>query len=264
MIKLNTKNTWCPGCGNFGIQQALIEIAEEKDKLVIVAGIGCHGKIADYLGVDSFSSLHGRAVAAAQGVKIANKELDVLCCVGDGDNYNEGVEHFIHAAKRNINITVLVHDNRAFALTARQFTATSPQGLKTGSTPKGSVEKPINPMSLAFACNASFIARGYSSKKDHLKDLIKRAVEHKGFSFVEVLQPCVAWFNTSSLYNEKVYEVEGPFALEEAKRVAGEWNYNDESSIPVGLFYQEEREVFEDTLNNRERVDIKEILKRAV
>ncbi len=258
MIKLNTKNTWCPGCGNFGIEKALGEVI--KKDTVLVAGIGCHGKIVDYMNVDSFCSLHGRAVASAQGIKVARPDLNVVCCTGDGDNYNEGVEHFIHAAKRNVDITVLVHDNRAFALTARQFTATSPQGLKTGSSPQGNEEYPINPMKLAFASNASFIARGYSAKTEHLADLIRKGMEHKGFSFIEILQPCVAWFNTFPLYNEKVYEVEGPFDKEKAREVSSEWDYNDDASIPVGLFYKEDRKVFH--LGERKEVDIAKILEK--
>lgn len=257
MIKLNTKNTWCPGCGNFGIEKALGEVAE-KEKIVLVAGIGCHGKIADYMNVDSFCSLHGRAIAAAEGVKIANKDLNVVCCVGDGDTYNEGVEHFIHAAKRNIDITVLVHDNRAFALTARQFTATSPEGFKTGSSPYGNTEHPINPMQLAFASNATFVARGYSGKTEHLAHLIREGVEHKGFSFIEILQPCVAWFNTFPLYNEKVYEVEGPFEMEKAREVASEWDYNEDSPIAVGLFYKEEKPVF--SVGERKKAEVEKIL----
>ena len=260
---MNKNTTWCPGCGNFGIMEALREVTGEKT--VIVAGIGCHGKIADYLDVKSFSSLHGRAIAAGQGIKVGNKDLDVICCVGDGDAYNEGVEHLVHAAKRNADITVLVHDNRAFALTARQFTATSPQGFKAGSTPHGSIEAPLNPMELAFAINSTFVARGYSAKKDHLAGIIRQAVDHKGFSFVEVLQPCVAWFNTFPLYNEKVYETEGPFEKEEARKMASEWNYNDEDSfIPLGVFYKEEKPSFEETLINRESVSADELLKKMI
>ncbi len=265
MIKLNTKNTWCPGCGNFGIERALGEAVEKigVEKTVLVSGIGCHGKIVDYMNMNTFCALHGRAIASAEGVKVGDSSLNVICCVGDGDTYCEGVEHFIHAAKRNANITVLVHDNRNFALTARQFTATTPRGFKGGSTPRGSTERPFNPMELALVSGASFIARGYSSKTEHLTDLILKGVNHRGFSFIEVLQPCVAWFNTLSLYNEKVYEVEGPFSKEETKKVIGEWDYENDSPIAIGLFYKEERPVFEDTIK-RDTVNIEEILKSKI
>ncbi len=265
MIKLNTKNTWCPGCGNFGIERALGEAVEKigVEKTVLVAGIGCHGKIVDYMNMNTFCALHGRAIASAEGVKVGDSSLNVICCVGDGDTYCEGLEHFIHAAKRNADITVLVHDNRNFALTARQFTATSPRGFKGGSTPKGSTEPPFNPMKIALASGASFIARGYSSKTEHLTDLIQKGVEHKGFSFIEILQPCVAWFNTLSEYNERVYEVEGPLSAEESKRIIEEWDYESESPIAIGLFHKEDRPAYEENVN-RKSVSVEEILKNKI
>ncbi len=255
-------NTWCPGCGNFGIQRALENVIKKTDKTVLVTGIGCHGKMADYTETDTFYALHGRAIASAQGIKLGNPELNVICSVGDGDTYSEGLEHLVHAAKRNTNITVLVHDNRNFALTARQFTPTSPRGFKGGSTPKGSVEKPFNPLEIALASGAGFIARGYSSKIDHLKALITEGIKHKGFSFIEILQPCVVWFNTLSHYNEKVYEVEGPLEREEAEKVVREWDYEEDSSIAVGLFYKEEKSVF-----GEEEIDslsVEEIVKSKI
>ncbi len=263
MIKLDTKNTWCPGCGNFGVQKALEDAIEKigVEKTVLVSGIGCHGKMCDYLDVKSVCALHGRAIPVSQGVKIGNSEYNVICSVGDGDTYNEGMEHFVHAAKRNADITLIVHDNRNFALTARQFTATSPRGFVGASTPKGSFEKPLNPLDLAFSCNASFIARGFSSKMDQLTDLIIQGVEHKGFSFIEILQPCVAWFNTFPVYNEKVYQIEGPLSYTEGREKAREWDYESDSPIATGLFYKEEREVEQ---QNRKEVSVDEILKSKI
>ena len=240
-IILSTKNTWCPGCGNFGIQGVLKDFISERgrEKTVLVSGIGCHGKLADYLDVNSFYALHGRAVAAAQGVKMANEDLQVICSVGDGDTYEEGVAHLIHAAKRDIDITVIVHDNRVFALTVNQATSTSPEGFVSSTTPNGKTEKAINPLDIMLSSGASFVARSYVRKAPHFAKILREAVDHKGFSFVEVLQPCVAWHNNFSEYDEKTYEMEESLSFEEAKKKVQEWDYNNmESKIPLGVFYK--------------------------
>jgi 2-oxoglutarate ferredoxin oxidoreductase subunit beta len=241
-IVLPTKNTWCPGCGNFGVQKAITNVISEigKEKTVLVSGVGCHGKMADYLNVNSFYSLHGRAIASGQGVKMGNEELNVICSVGDGDAYEEGMAHLIHAAKRDADITVVVHNNRVFALTINQATSTSPKGFISNTTPQGKTEDAINPLKIMLAVGAGFVARGYVGKIDHLSRIIKQGVEHKGFSFIEVLQPCVAWHNTFADYNERVYEMEKEFLpLEEAEEKAKEWDYNNmESKIPLGVFYK--------------------------
>lgn len=259
-IKLETsaQNTWCPGCGNFGIlasfKLAVSEMIKEgipKEKIVLVSGIGCGSKIIDYLNLNSFSALHGRPIISAEGIKIANPELKVLVSIGDGGCYNEGISHLIHAAKRNIDITVLVHDNRSFALTTSQFTATSPKGFKGGSTPEGSIEEPFNPLELMYASKASFIARGYSMKINHLKDLIKTGVKHKGFSFIEVLQPCITFFNNVDFYNQRVYEMKESDLSSDEKVVKKikEWDYQDNNSkIPLGIFYQSRRPVYEENI----------------
>lgn len=253
-IILPTKNTWCPGCGNFAIQNVIKNTIGQldKNKVVLVTGIGCHAKIADYLNVNSFYSLHGRGIPAAAGVKIGNEELDVLCCVGDGDAYSEGIAHLIHAAKKNSNITVIVHDNHAFSLTVKQATATSPRGFVGSTSPKGSIEDPINPLKMMLSVGTTFVARGYAAKPDHLQNLILEGVKHRGFSFIEVLQPCVAWHDTYADYNERVYEIEGgPFSLEEATTKVAEWDYNNkESRIPIGLFYKNEKPTLEEQMGN--------------
>ncbi len=262
-IILKTKNTWCPGCGNFGMQSSLKEAIEEigRENTVLVSGIGCHGKMADYMNVSSFYALHGRAVPAALGVKIGNSDLDVICNVGDGDVYSEGVAHLIHAAKRNSNITVIVHDNHAFSLTVKQPTATSPEGFIGSSSPKGHIEKPINPLDMMLSVNASFVARGFTGDVKHLKDLMLQGVRHKGFSFIEVLQPCIAWYNTFSMYNERTYKMEdGPFSLDEAREKVREWDYMNKEDIPLGVFYKEEREVFEEKMGEVGYVDVEGIL----
>jgi len=278
-MELNTyaKNTWCPGCGNFGILIALKQAISSlvgrgiaKEKIVMVSGIGCSSKIIDYLNLNSFSSLHGRPIISAEGIKLGNPGLEVIVFAGDGGTYNEGISHLIHAAKRNSDITVLIHDNRSFALTTSQFTATSPKGFKGKSTPEGSIEEPLNPLKLMLASNATFIARGYSSKTEHLRDLIIEGVQHKGFSFIDILQPCVSFFNTYQLYNEKVYEEknENLTSEKEALKKAGEWNYGkDNSKIPIGIFYEIQRPVYEKELlgnlipaKRTKKVDFKKVL----
>ena len=261
-MELNTyaKNTWCPGCGNFGIlasfKQAvsvLVDKGVKKEDIVLVSGIGCSSKIIDYLNLNSFSSLHGRPIVSAEGIKLGNPNLNVIVFAGDGGTYNEGISHLIHVAKRNSNITVLIHDNRNFALTTSQFTATSPRGFKGRSTPGGSPEDPFNPLKLMMASNATFIARGYSSKIDHLKNLIVQGVQHQGFSFIEVLQPCVSFFNTYESYNKRVYEIKEKnlSSEQEALKNIQEWDYNqdqDNKRIPIGVFYNVQKPFYEEKL----------------
>jgi len=259
-LKLDTycKNTWCPGCGDFGIlqalKQAIVSLVKEgmpKENFVLTSGIGCHAKIVDYLNLNTFYSLHGRPVASAEGIKLGNPDLKVIAFSGDGDSYDEGISHLIHAAKRNIDITVIVHDNRNFALTTGQFTATSPKGFRGRSTPKGSIEEPFNPLELMLASGATLIARSYSAKIEHLKNLIIEGTKHKGFSFIEVLQPCVTFFNSYQFYNEKVYEMKdhGSNSKKEALNKIKEWNYNNEDSkIPIGIFYRIQKPSYEKEL----------------
>ncbi len=209
------QNTWCPGCGNFGILTAFKKAVGQLESdglarkdLAVVAGIGQHGKIFDYLKLSGFYALHGRSVATAQGMKLANPRLNIVVFAGDGDSYGEGVEHLIFAAKRNADITVVVHNNGAYGLTTGQVTPTSVKGFRGPSTPRGSIEEPFNPLSLMLASGATFVARGYPVKLDHLADLFVRAIGHEGFSLVDVLQPCVTFNNTYSLYNSTVTELD--------------------------------------------------------
>jgi 2-oxoglutarate ferredoxin oxidoreductase subunit beta len=242
------RNTWCPGCGNFSILSAirtvLAQLTEEGyplENFVLVSGIGCHAKIVDYLKVNSFYSIHGRTLPVAMGIKLANPDLKVICFSGDGDSLAEGLDHLIFAAKRNIDITLILHDNRVYGLTTGQYTPTSPQGFKGRSTPKGSEELPMNPPELMLASGATFIARGYTHGIEFLQKLFKEAILHKGFSFVDVLQVCVSFFNLYESYSKRVFEVEGndTSSFEEAQRIIRSWNYDDsEAAIPIGKFYQ--------------------------
>jgi 2-oxoglutarate ferredoxin oxidoreductase subunit beta len=253
------QKTWCPGCGNFAIENAFKNALTELEKeglnlknIVIITGIGCHGKIADYLNLNSFYSLHGRTIPVATGIKLAKRNLIPICFAGDGDIYSEGLEHLIFAAKRNSNIKVFVHNNRVFSLTTGQFTPTSPKGFISKSSPKGNVEKPLNPIELMITCNAGFVARGYVGQIEHLKDLMKKAIQFNGFSFIDILQPCVVYFNTYEIYNKNVYQLEKEnhdfTNYEMALKKAREWDYQNTGRIPIGIFYQSLRPVFEENV----------------
>lgn len=262
-LETSAKNTWCPGCGNFSILNAikavikeLCDAGEPIENFVIVSGIGCHAKIVDYINVNSFYSLHGRDIPTAEGIKIGNPKLKVIVFAGDGDCYGEGLEHLLFAAKRNVDITVIVHNNRVYGLTTGQYTPTSPLGFKGKSTPNGTVEMPFNPLELALTAGATFLARGYTHGIDQLKDVYKKAILHKGFSLVDTLQVCVTFYNMYDYYSKKVYELKGHDTenLEGTFLKLREWDYNTDSPIALGVFYDKKMPVFEERFivpNNR-------------
>ena len=245
------ENTWCPGCGNFGILSAFkkaVKALEEKgigrEKIIISAGIGCHGKIFDYLNLSGLYSIHGRSMATIQGMKIANPDLRVVAFAGDGDAFGEGLAHMMFAAKRNADITVIVHDNGVYGLTTGQFTPTSEKGFKGPSTPKGSIEEPFNPLALMLEAGATFVARGYPVKLDHLHNIFVQAIEHEGFSFVDVLQPCVSFNNTYQRYNKLVEILDHiPEGYDEAIKIA-----KRADKLPLGIIYKKEKPVFHKSL----------------
>jgi 2-oxoglutarate/2-oxoacid ferredoxin oxidoreductase subunit beta len=258
-LDTHAQNTWCPGCGNFGIftsiKKALVELEAdglELNNVAIVSGIGCHAKIADYINVNSFYSIHGRVPPPMTGIKLANPALTVLGFAGDGDAYGEGIEHLIFSAKRNLDLTFIVHNNRVYGLTTGQFTPTSPSGFKGRSTPGGSPEDPLNPIELMLSAGATFVARGYTKNMKHLQALIKAAVNHKGFSFIDVLQPCFTFFNTYEFYNEKVYEFSSKDHDASDRKAAfakaEEWAYGKAEQIPIGIFYQVEKPTYDEKL----------------
>ena len=274
-------NTWCPGCGNFSILTSIKKVlANLKDdgldlsRVAMVSGIGCHAKIVDYVDVNSFYSIHGRVPPAMTGIKLANPDLVVIGHSGDGDAYGEGVEHLVFSAKRNINMTYIIHNNRVYGLTTGQFTPTSPAGFKGRSTPLGSPEEPLNPIELMPSAGATFVARGFSGKINHLQDLMLAAINHKGFAFVDVLQPCFTFYNTYNFYQERVYELTEE-AHDSADRAAafekaGEWTYGEGDRIPIGIFYQVEKPTYDETLLrgrvpvNLKPKDIRPVLEKHV
>ena len=273
-------NTWCPGCGNFSILGAMRAVLAELDgegypleDVVLVSGIGCHAKIVDYLNVNSFYSLHGRTIPAATAIKIANPDLKVICFSGDGDSLAEGLDHLIFAAKRNIDITLILHDNRVYGLTTGQYTPTSPTGFRGRSTPGGTVEKPLNPLELMLTSGATYIARGYSHGIEQLQRLIKEAVLHRGFSFVDVLQVCVSYNNLYESYNKWTYALQDhdPSSFEQAQRIIRSWNYDrSDAPIPLGCFYQIDASCFDQSFSSyrpglmQREANINEILENFI
>ncbi len=256
-IKLgtDTQNTWCPGCGNFAILNAIKSVLTELhseglplEDVVLVSGIGCHAKIVDYINVNSFYSIHGRVVPPAEAIKLANPKVKVIGFSGDGDSYGEGIEHLIFAAKRNIDITMIIHNNRVYGLTTGQYTPTSPLGFRGRSTPRGSMELPFNPLEVMLASGATFLARGTSHGIDLLKRIFKEAILHKGFSLVDVLQVCVTYSNLYEYYERRIYELKDYNATDynQASNKIREWNYNNDASIALGVLYKKEMPTFED------------------
>jgi 2-oxoglutarate ferredoxin oxidoreductase subunit beta len=255
-IDTYARNTWCVGCGNFGLLNAVRHVLPSlvadgipPEKLVVLTGIGCHGKIGDYLGTNTVVSLHGRALAMATGVKLAAPDLTVIAHVGDGDSYAEGIEHLLFAAKRNVDITVVVHHNGVYGLTTGQSSPTAPRGSKGRATPSGTHEDPFNPLELLLAAGATFLARGYTRGGPHLEEMLRRAVLHRGFALVDVLQVCFTFNNLYDHYNEAVYRLEDhdPSDREAALRVIREWGYRPDAPIATGVFWDVERETFDES-----------------
>jgi 2-oxoglutarate ferredoxin oxidoreductase subunit beta len=250
----DAQNTWCPGCGNFVIQHALKAVLQDLEKegtslddVVLVTGIGCHAKMADYLNINTFYSIHGRVLPVATAIKLANPGLTVIGCAGDGDAYAEGLDHLIFAAKRNIDITLFIHNNRVYGLTTGQYTPTSPLGFKGRSTPSGTLEYPLNPLELMFASGASYIARGYSRNQPVLKKTMAEAIRHRGFSFVDILQICATYFDVHDVYDKYVYELKDhdTHDLTQAMKRILEWDYNNPAPIALGTFFEREIPTFE-------------------
>lgn len=240
-------NTWCPGCGNFGIlysvKQAIIDLGLAKEEIVAVTGIGCHGKITDYLNVNGIHTIHGRVLPVATAIKLANHELTVIGFAGDGDGLNIGIGHFPHAARRNVNMIYIIHNNLIYGLTTGQTSPTSKKGFITKTTPRGSFEPAINPLTQALTSYATFVARTYTGDIKHQTTILKQAIQHKGFALVDMLQPCISWnrVNTYEFYRERTYRLEDENHdtgnWEKAYSKAEEWD----EKIPIGVFYQVSR-----------------------
>lgn len=241
------KSTWCPGCGDFGIlaavKQALPGIGLFPHQVMLVSGIGCGSKLPHYMRANAFNSLHGRALPVAQGIKLANHELKVIAVTGDGDGYGIGMGHFMHLARRNVGVTHIVENNQVYGLTKGQYSPTSERGYISSFSPEGALEYAVNPILLAVAGGATFVARGFAADTKQLVKLIQEAVLHPGYALIDVLQPCVTYnkINTYEWYRERIYKVDtepeyDPSRRDLALQKGQEWG----NKIPTGIIYRDQ------------------------
>jgi len=245
--------TWCPGCGDYGIMNALkmafVSLGLAPHQVLMVTGIGCGSKTHQYLKVNGMHTLHGRDMAFASGARLANHDLVVMTVSGDGNTYGIGLSHFLNAARRNINITQVVQNNQIYGLTKGQYSPTSDQGTVTKTSPAGSLELPVEPLALALVAGATFVARGFAKDPRYLAQIIARGIQHRGYALIDVLQPCVSFnrVNTYDWYSQRVYKVEeqagyDPTNFDAALQLARQWG----DRIPIGVLYQVQRPTYED------------------
>lgn len=256
------KPHWCAGCGDFGmwlaLKNAIVSLNLNPWEIVLVSGIGCSSKLPYWVKTYGFNSLHGRPVPVAEGIKLANKDLTVVVVAGDGDQYAEGLNHIIHTARRNIDLTVIVHNNQLYSLTTGQFSPTTDIGVKNKASSSPVSDIPLNPLFVALSAGATFVARGFVGDMQYQTKIIEKAITHKGFSLIDTMQPCVTFNhkNTYDWFRERVYKLDeegfNPKNKAEAIKKAQEWplmnqlKEGEREKIPIGIFYQEERIMPED------------------
>jgi len=245
---------WCPRCGDFGVlksvKEAIVELGIAPHEVLIVSGIGCSSNLPGFIHAYGVHSLHGRAVPVATGAALANHDLHVIAVGGDGDGYGIGIGHFIHAMRRNLNLTYIVMDNEIYGLTTGQASPTTTEGHKTKSTPRGNVEKPIQPLALALVTGATYVARGFSGEQKHLTALIRDAIDHRGFSLVDVFSPCVTFntVNTYPFFKERVYKLEEEEGYDSTNLIAAiEKSLEFGAQIPIGCLYKAEKPIYNDS-----------------
>jgi len=235
---------WCPGCGDFGVlaalKQATVELGLQPYEVMTISGIGCSSNLPGYINAYGMHTLHGRALAVATGAQLANHKLKIIATGGDGDGYGIGGNHFLHTMRRNVDLTYVVMDNQIYGLTTGQISPTSIKGMKTKSTPFGSVENPINPIPLAIAGGATYVARGFTGQQKHLVELIKGGMLHKGFALIDVFSPCVTYNldNSHEFFKQRTQKLEDishdPTNFNAAMEKAYLWG----DVIPIGLFWK--------------------------
>jgi 2-oxoglutarate ferredoxin oxidoreductase subunit beta len=233
---------WCPGCGDFGVlhalKQALADLGLQPYEVLTISGIGCSSNLPGYINTYGMHTLHGRALAVATGAQLGNHNLKVIVTGGDGDGYGIGGNHFLHTMRRNVDLTYIVMDNQIYGLTTGQLSPTSLKGMKTKSTPFGSVENAINPIPLAIAAGATYVARGYTGQTKHLAELIKGGIQHRGFALIDTFSPCVTFNrdNTHEYFKQRTRQLvdHDPTDFHQAMDRAYEWG----EEIPIGLFWQ--------------------------
>ena len=245
------ETAWCPGCGNFSIakavKQALVASNLKPHEVLFVSGIGQAAKAPHYLNANVFNGLHGRSLPVATGAKLSNSNLTVMVESGDGCNYGEGGNHLLAAIRRNINVTLLVHNNQIYGLTKGQASPTSDEGFVTKAQPQGAPSAAFNPIALAVAMRAGFVARGFAGMIDHLSELIQQGIAHHGFALIDILQPCVSFntVNTFAWYKKRCSPMPAkydPTNWDEAMKVSCQWG----DRIPIGVIYRNDRLPFED------------------
>lgn len=266
------KPNWCPGCGNFGIwaslKNAIVQLNLNPWEVVLVGGIGCSSKLPYWVKTYGFNGLHGRAVPLAEGIKLANHKLTVLVVAGDGDQYAEGLNHLIQAARRNIDITVIIHNNQIYGLTTGQYSPTTDLKEKNKASPTPILEPPLNPLALTLSAGATFVGRGFAGDIKYQTQLIKDAILHKGFSVLDTMQPCVTFNhkNTYSWFYERIYKLdqEGytPNDKTNAFKKAEQWpllnnlKEGEKEKIPIGIFYKEEKQIWEEGITQISQIPL--------
>jgi len=253
-LNVKDKPKWCPGCGNFSvlkiIKDAIVELQLNPHNVLLVSGIGQSSKLPHWIKVYGFHTIHGRSLPVATGVKLANDRLNVIVIGGDGDSYGMGMGHMVHAMRRNLNITLIVHNNQVYGLTKGQSSPTSGFGFKTPSTPFGSIENPVNPITIALSAGATFIARANAFDREKAVNLIVNAIKHKGFSLVDMIQYCVTYnkINTPKWFKDRGYYLEDENYNPDNKINAFEKGLEWGDRIPFGIFYREDKPTLEDNL----------------
>jgi len=248
------KPTWCSGCGNWGIgmaiKQTLVQLGLTPSDIAVVFGIGCSGNMNDFLNAYTIHSLHGRAIPNAIGIKLANHKLPVICVVGDGDCYGEGGNHLLHACRGNHDITVIVHDNRVYGLTTGQVAPTAQKGYQSKSTPAGIIEVPVNPLVLALTSGATFIAQAFAADAVQMATIIKAGIEHRGFSLINILQPCVTFnkVNTYQYYLQRSYKLEKNYQKDDFRSALNKSLELLEEKFPLGVIYQVKKPTYTESL----------------
>lgn len=246
---------WCPGCGNIALwaafKNAVVKEGWDNTNSVLVAGIGCHGHIVNFTKLTSFEGLHGRPLPVAEGIKMANSDLNVFVFSGDGDCLGEGGNHFLHACRRNHDINLFLHDNGLYALTTGQTSPVTQNGYKSKSTPSGNIDNAVTPITLAISAGATFVARAYSSDIPKLTEIMIEASKHKGFSFVDILQPCTTFNNvcTHELYQQNTYYLDDTHDVTNLDAAFKKSREFGEKQIPLGVFYKIEKPTYEEQLS---------------
>lgn len=251
--KTSVHPLWCPGCGDFAIlkalKNALYELQLDPTQTILVAGIGCSSKMMHAVDTYGLHTIHGRGLPVATGVKIGNHKLNVIAFGGDGDMLGIGGNHFLHACRRNVDMVLIIPNNKTYGLTTGQASPTSDKGYKTSTSPEGTVEQPVNATQLALSAGASFVARSSSSKNEHLQEMIEKGIKHRGMAVIDVLQFCITFnkVNTPDYYEPRLYDIQDEenydrSSYEQAVSKSSEWGDN----IPYGIIYQDKRKSFED------------------